>query len=97
MNNFWFTWANHSNQFHHWSFLDGGNFFELPPHSSRVEENQYDLGDRINISVSHKLRVTLVLGETGRMLEAPAQFFELSQDPFKKTVRLACTATVLAN
>ena len=46
MNNFWFTWANTSGQIQQWSFLDGGNYFELPPHSSRVEENQYDLGDR---------------------------------------------------
>jgi hypothetical protein len=69
-----------------WSFLDGGNYFELAPHSTRVKENQYDLGDKINIVVSNKLRATLVLTGTGWILEAPADQFILTLDPLKKTV-----------
>jgi hypothetical protein len=95
MNNFWFTWANTSGQFQQWSFLDGGNYFELPPHSSRVEENQYDLGDRINIIVSHKLRVTLVLTGLGWKFEHPTDSFVITPDLAKKTVQLACIAELL--
>jgi len=94
MNDFWFTWTNPTDQFQTWSFLDGGNYFELPPKSSRTEENQYDLGDRIQIGISHKLRATLTLTGVGWLLDPLAQdYFTLSQDPLKKTVTLACIAT----
>ncbi len=93
MNDFWFTRANVSEHFQTWSFLDGGNYFELAPHSTRVKENQYDIGDKINIVVSNKLRATLVLTGTGWILEAPADQFILTLDPLKKTVQLDCTAT----
>jgi len=95
MNNFWFTWANTSDQFQQWSFLDGGNYFELPPNSSRVEENQYDLGDRIKINVSHKLPVTLVLTGLGWKFENPTDYFVMNVDLTKKTVQLACIAEIL--
>jgi hypothetical protein len=95
MNNFWFTWSNTSERFQTWSFLDGGNYFELAPHSKRVEENQYDIGDRINILVSNKLRATLVQTGTGWVLEPLTDHFILTLDPVKKAVQLACTATFL--
>jgi hypothetical protein len=91
MNDFWFTWANTSKDFQTWSFLDCGNYFELAPQSKRVEENQYDIGDRINILVSNKLRATLVLTGTGWILETPTDHFILTFDPLKKTVQLDCT------
>jgi len=94
MNDFWFMWVNASNRFQTWSFLDSGNYFQLSPQSKHVEENQYDLGDRINILVSNKFRATLVLTGTGWVLEPPGDHFELLQDPAKKTVQLACTATL---
>ncbi len=31
MNDFWFAWANASEHFQTWSFLNGGNYFELAP------------------------------------------------------------------
>ena len=92
MNDFWFAWANTSKDFQTWSFLDGGNYFELAPQSKRVEENQYDIGDRINILVSNKLRATLVLTGTGWILDASADQFVLTQDSARKTVQLDCTA-----
>ncbi len=96
MNDFWFTWANTTEQSQQWSFLDGGNYFELPPYSSRVEQNQYDLGDRIRISVSHNFRVTLLLTGQGWSFEQPTDLFELTLDPAKKTVYLACTAVLVS-
>jgi hypothetical protein len=95
MNDFWFTWGNTSNRFQTWSFLDGGNYFELAPHSRRVEENQYDIGDRINIVVSDRLRATLILTGTGWILEASPDQFVLTQDFAKKLVHLDCPVTIL--
>jgi hypothetical protein len=95
MNDFWFTWANASERFQTWSFLDGGNIFELAAHSKRVEENQYDVGGSINLIVSHKLRATLVLTGEGWTLDAPSEHFVLTLDPIKKAVQLDCTATFL--
>jgi hypothetical protein len=92
MNNFWFTWANTSDQFQQWNFLDGGNYFELPPFSSRMEENQYDLGDRVRINVSHRHQVTLVLTGLGWKFEHPTDSFLMTLDLEKKTVQLACIA-----
>jgi hypothetical protein len=95
MNDFWFTWANTSERSQTWSFLDGGNYFELAAHTKRVEENQYDVGDRINIIVSNKLRATLVLTGAGWTLEALTENFILTLDPENKAVQLNCTATFL--
>jgi len=95
MNNFWFSWSNSSEGFQTWSFLDSGNYFRLAPHSKRVEENQYDVGDRINILVSNKLRTMLILTGTGWILEPSSDHFVLTQDPLKKAVQLDCTATFL--
>jgi len=95
MNNFWFTWANLSGQFHIWDFLDGGNHFELAPKSKRVEENQYDVGDRVNILISNKIRATLILTGGGWILDAPPDCFKLAQDPVKKSVQLTCIAKLV--
>jgi hypothetical protein len=86
--------GNASERFQTWSFLDGGNYFELPPHSKRVEENQYDIGDRINILVSNKLRATLVLTGTGWILDPLNDYFVLTLDPLKRAVQLECTVTL---
>jgi hypothetical protein len=93
MNTFWFTWVNTSTHFQTWSFLDSGNYFELAPFARRVEENQYDIGDRINILVSSKLRATLLLTGAGWILETAPDQFVLTQNP-ATAVQLACTATV---
>ena len=97
MNDFWFTWSNPSEGFQTWSFLDGGNYFELAPNSKRVEENQYDVGDSINIIISNKLRATLVLTGTGWILQTNTEdnHFVLTLNPFKRAVQLDCTATFL--
>ena len=93
MQDFWFTWANSSERFQTWSFLDSGNYFQLAPCTRRVEENQYDVGDRINILVSNKLRATLLLTGTGWILEQSGDYFVLTLDPQKKAVQLDCTYT----
>jgi hypothetical protein len=95
MNDFWFTCSNSSERSQIWSFLDSGSYFELPAHSRRVEENQYVIGDRINILVSNKLRATLVLTGTGWILEPSAEQFVLTQAAATRTVQLDCTATFL--
>jgi len=94
MQDFWFIWKNNTPNFQNWAFLDSGNYFELPPVSSRTEQNQCDLGDKISIIINNKLRVTLTLIGTGWLLDRPAAaHFQLTQDPSKKTVTLTCIST----
>jgi hypothetical protein len=87
MNDFWFKWSNSSDHSTFWSFLDGGNYFELPPLSHRVEQNQYDLGDRIRIALSPDRQATLVLTGQGWKLEHGHHHFLLTHGD-GKTVHL---------